>query len=364
MIRKLILSLIVCVNFVGFCWAQEEGFRLVGQMNEIASGRFHLVVDAGNRLDTLGTATLVNGVFEFTGKVEGVKIAYLVMEGRTGGIPVFLENTTIFVKIAGKNVTVDGGKEQELYNKFIELQQILVDAQKVFGQQAQAAARNGREMEVAGIQKRFEEVFKETNGKIETLIKENPNQFVPVYMLFNSIRQLPPEIVKQRFEWLGESARENPYGRGVADFLQTWENVKVGSIAPNFSVRTQEGDSLSLHGVKAKLKLLDFWASWCSPCRQENTNLIGLYRKFHSEGLQIISISIDTDERAWKQAIGEDGMVWFNGSDLLGENSPLLTLYLVHGIPHTILLDENNRIIAKNLRGKELEKKIAELLHD
>ena len=169
----------------------------------------------------------------------------------------------------------------------------------------------------------------------------------------------------QLAEWynlLGEKAKATFYGKFVDTRLGQYRNVTVGGIAPDFEAPLADGGSFSLYGTKAKVKLIDFWASWCNPCRQENKNLPKIYKKYQKKGLEIISFSLDNKKQAWLKAIKEDNMTWINVSDLKGSASGVANLYSVKAIPQTLLLDEKNRIIARNLRGKALEKKIAEVL--
>ena len=140
------------------------------------------------------------------------------------------------------------------------------------------------------------------------------------------------------------------------------ESLSVGRVAPDFTVQTPEGKSFTMYSVKAKLKIIDFWASWCGPCRGENPHVVEIYKEYHPKGLEIFGVSLDNNKEAWVKAIADDGLVWKHGSDLKGWQSAPAQLYSVTGIPHTVLLDENNKIIAKNLRGDELKQKIAELL--
>ena len=135
--------------------------------------------------------------------------------------------------------------------------------------------------------------------------------------------------------------------------------MEPGSVAPDFQGTTLEGTTVSLHGIKAKLKLIDFWASWCGPCRQEMPNVSKIYKKYHEAGLEIIGVSLDRKADEWAKALKEEKMAWPN---IMDEQQQIGARYFVRGIPHTILLDENNRILVKDLRGKALEKKIAELL--
>jgi thiol-disulfide isomerase/thioredoxin len=138
--------------------------------------------------------------------------------------------------------------------------------------------------------------------------------------------------------------------------------VSVGKIAPEIMSQTVDGGSFKLSSLRGKYVLVDFWASWCAPCRQENPNVKKLYDKYKNKGFEIVSISFDKDPAAWKAAIAEDKMNWLQVSDLLEFKSPAATTYIISAIPSTFLLDKEGRIVAKNLRGSALEKKLAELV--
>jgi thiol-disulfide isomerase/thioredoxin len=140
------------------------------------------------------------------------------------------------------------------------------------------------------------------------------------------------------------------------------EIVSVGKIAPAIEYKDATGKAVSLANFKGKYLLLDFWASWCGPCRAENPNVVKMYQKYKSKGFEILSISLDQDENAWKEAIKKDGLIWNHVSDLNYSQQTLATNYNVQAIPKTFLLDKDGKIIAKNLRGKALEDKLAELL--
>ena len=135
-----------------------------------------------------------------------------------------------------------------------------------------------------------------------------------------------------------------------------------GKIAPDFSLPNVEGDTISLHKMRGKVKLVDFWASWCAPCRKEMPNLVKLYKHYQTKGLEILGVSIDDKADAWKKACFEEGITWKSVRTPEGSKSPILQQYMIQSIPFTILLDADNRIVAVNLRGKALEDKIAEML--
>ena len=142
------------------------------------------------------------------------------------------------------------------------------------------------------------------------------------------------------------------------------KKADIGGVAPNFSASSPDGNQLALNDVLGKYTIIDFWASWCKPCRRENPNVVKVYEEYHDKGLNIISVSLDKagQKERWIKAIEADKMNWEHVSNLKGWNEPIAKMYNVRSIPATFLLDENGTIIAKNLRGAALGAKIATLL--
>ena len=139
---------------------------------------------------------------------------------------------------------------------------------------------------------------------------------------------------------------------------QKASKLAIGSEAPDFVLSTPEGKPLALSSFRGKVVMIDFWASWCGPCRKENPNVVAMYKKLHSKGFEIYGVSLDDDKDKWLNAIKTDGLVWNHASDLKGFENQVAKLYGVDGIPFTILLDKEGKIIEKGLRGKELEAKV------
>jgi len=150
--------------------------------------------------------------------------------------------------------------------------------------------------------------------------------------------------------------------RQLVNKVNATKRIAIGAIAPGFVSTDTSGQKVDLNGDRGKYTLVEFWASWCAPCREESPTLVRLYNQYKDKGFTILSVSIDKNTTAWKNAIRQDGYTWGNVCDLDGYGGPTAALYTVTAIPNNFLLDKNGRIIAKNLRGKMLESKLAELM--
>jgi thiol-disulfide isomerase/thioredoxin len=151
--------------------------------------------------------------------------------------------------------------------------------------------------------------------------------------------------------------------RQLVNKVNATKRIAIGAIAPGFVSTDTAGKKIDLKGYRGKYTFVEFWASWCAPCREESPTLVRLYNEYKDKGFAILSVSIDKNTAQWKNAIRQDGYTWGNVCDLNGYGGPVAALYTVTAIPNSFLLDKDGRIIAKNLRGKVLESKLAELMN-
>jgi thiol-disulfide isomerase/thioredoxin len=151
--------------------------------------------------------------------------------------------------------------------------------------------------------------------------------------------------------------------RQLVNKVNATKRIAIGAIAPGFVSTDTSGKKIDLKGYRGKYTFVEFWASWCAPCREESPTLVRLYNEYKDKGFAILSVSIDKNTAQWKNAIRQDGYTWGNVCDLNGYGGPVAALYTVTAIPNSFLLDKDGRIIAKNLRGKVLESKLAELMN-
>ena len=170
--------------------------------------------------------------------------------------------------------------------------------------------------------------------------------------------------IRDAFNTYPDNIKKSDLGKYINKLILTKGATEIGGKAPNFVGTTPEGKKLSLTQAMGKVTIIDFWASWCRPCRMENPYVVQIYNKYHDRGLNIIGVSLDKDKRAWLRAIKDDGLKWQHVSSLKYWNEPIAKQYGVMSIPQTFIIDAKGIIRAKNLRRQELEKKIKELLEE
>lgn len=357
--RKLLLSIVAASMTLAACNAQS-GYKVTGTVEGMPDGKAIIATVNGSTLDTLAKADVKNGSFEFTGNVSEPTGAYIMVIGQRGAIPFMLENANITISAGQAGLTVTGSEGQKIYDQFMAINATAQQEAMKLQQEFQAA--NGDQAKIQAIQEAYAKLMTDVQAKETELIKANLDSYVSAFVIASGMGQMEYEQLKERYNLLGEKAKAGAQGKAIAAQIAKLESTAIGQIAPNFTITTPEGESISLYDIKGKVKLIDFWASWCGPCRGENPHVVEIYKEYHPKGLEIFGVSLDNNKEAWVKAIADDGLVWKHGSDLKGWQSAPAQLYSVTGIPHTVLLDENNKIIAKNLRGDELKQKIAELL--
>jgi peroxiredoxin len=196
-------------------------------------------------------------------------------------------------------------------------------------------------------------------------LRDNPNSLVAVYALYRDYSyRMSSGDIKKNLALLNPGLLRTPYAEILQKLISTREVVSIGKPAPDFTVPGMDGTPVTLSKmIKGhKYLLLDFWASWCGPCRHENPNIVRAYRKFHDKGFDILSVSLDRNREAWITAAKKDGLIWHHASELKYWNSAAATLYGIRSIPANVLIDANGIIVGRNLRGDDLQVTLEGLL--
>ncbi len=315
--------------------------------------------------DTLGNVLSADGTFLFEGSVKEPVMAEIVAPDTRLRVPILVENSEFKVEANIPDVStyaIDGGgvlqqQRNELRKKELEIKvqkdSMRLEYEKIYGNDYFG------KLQIRGLLSKMDERYSEVESDF---VRQHDN-LVGAAVVYGRMQTFyRAKRLHERYALLGENARKTVPGLLMKPYVDKESRIIVGGTAPDFKMVTPEGDSLSLYDIKAKVKILDFWASWCGPCRAENPNVRKIYRKYKDAGLEIVSVSFDTKKEAWIRAIQEDKLNWIHLSDLKGWSSVASDLYEVHGIPYVFVLDENNRIIAESLRGEALEECIAAAL--
>jgi peroxiredoxin len=208
----------------------------------------------------------------------------------------------------------------------------------------------------------YNAIVSSSNRKLIEKIDKNSDKYASLM----AIQALEPDKYSDVYRNLDAGlGKKYPNDKNVKlfhDVVQSMMATTVGQPAPDINLPSPEGKEIALSSLRGKVVLIDFWASWCGPCRKEMPNVVKAYSKFKARGFEIYGVSLDQDKSRWIEAIEKDGITWPQVSDLKQWSSEVVRQYNIQGIPFTILLDKEGKILAKNLRGPELEQKLAEVL--
>ncbi len=243
---------------------------------------------------------------------------------------------------------------------------LLVGPLAVFAQQGQFTDPVSKK-ELAKLKKQVDSMNRIIREEIFLkYAKENPASPIAIFALDNAVGgggELDPENIGPVFDHLSEANRTSEKGLAFQARIEGARKTSVGHMAPDFTQDDTLGKPVSLSSFRGHYVLIDFWASWCAPCRLENPNLVAVYEKYNRKGFQVVGISLDQPgaKDKWLAAIHKDGLTWPQLSDLQFWKNAVAEAYGIKAIPQNFLLDPSGKIIAKSLRGDELEKKLNEI---
>ena len=371
--KNIVYACIALMCLITTAFAQKnEGFIIKGELKNLNDGdKVSLLYRGANYAapDTIVSAFAKDGRFELKGTLKSPEILYLAAGKRKVQGLIFIDNASIQIKGTAdsmRQVTVIGSKAND---DFIAFNKALLHfrTQETNLTRAYAKAKQDNdEQAMKHVDEQLNAIELNQEKTIIEICNTQRTSVVTPYLILNTIYSPDPSIYLPLYDRFLPAVKQSKYGKLLKAKLDLLATVAVGQLAPNFSAKTPEGNMLSLKEVtaKGKLTLIDFWASWCGPCRKENPSLVKAYEKYHSKGLNIIGFSLDKKNglEAWKKAIIDDKLSWFHVSDLDYFDSETVKIYGITAIPQSVLIDSTGKIVGKNLRGEELNKKIEDLL--
>ncbi|MCI9844597.1 TlpA disulfide reductase family protein [Flavobacterium pectinovorum] len=391
---KKIKFLGLCMCFFMALMSQAQGkkavadsFQLDGFITGVPDGTSIRLIPGGVHTTELPITEsyLKDGKFTLTGKLDGIRLCNIIFASDRGIIPIVLENAKMKLTATGVVARQDGRitfnyaqLEGSKYNEYFMKETSRVNnelsadyaayyiegSDEMLNEQAAAAqSKNKRVLDSIEGSERYktflekqDAFFKKCATLTNDLILKNKDTFWGPLFMLTQCSYLSPDL-RPIYEQFSPEAQNSYYGQKAKEEL--WPKSLVGVNVENFSLNDKDGKPSTVKNVIAKKKyiLVDFWASWCAPCRKEIPNLKAAYQKYASKGFEIMSVSIDTDQKGWLKALGQENMPWPN----LIDDAKMSKFFNVTAIPATFLMDQNGMIIAEDLRGEALEKKLEEL---
>ncbi|WP_377189912.1 redoxin domain-containing protein [Mucilaginibacter ximonensis] len=355
----------------------QTNYTLNGKVGALSAPAKAYLVYYPSDSEHIDSAAINSGAFSFKGTIDAPMNAYLIINKkgngiRTSGLQVtnlYLENGVIKVsspdsltnaKIQGGLINADNARLQAALKPVSDK----IEAINKEYQAAPAEKRNSKEF-IEDIQKRYQGLMDEKKQASLAFAKANPNSLMSLFAIKN-VQGATPDVaeIEPAFNALSAKVKSTKSGVEYATEIAKLKRLALGAMAPDFTQADTAGKQVSLHDFKGKYVLVDFWASWCGPCRAENPNVVAAYGKYNAKGFNIIGVSLDQPgaKDKWLKAIHDDHLSWTQVSDLKFWKNDVAQLYSIQSIPQNFLVGPDGKIVAKNLRGEDLENKLKELL--
>ncbi|WP_109298734.1 thioredoxin-like domain-containing protein [Aquimarina sp. AU474] len=370
------IVLLASILLIVACQKEEKGYLITADAEGFADGSEIYVnaISQSNRPVIIDTAIVKEGKVRIElPPAESNDFNYLTFKNLSGNVLFLAENNPIHITIykdSLRSSVVKGGTENKLFFEYLSTLKLFNEEKLELNTQYQIASKLKEADKALKIATQREELIEKEKQYRKDFADKNNSSIVAVMALTDllNLKVVSAKEAKSQFTALADTLKTSRLGKNLdrlinnAMAVSMQKRIDIGSAAEDFSAPSPNGQTLSLKGSMGKVTIIDFWASWCKPCRIENPNVVKVYNKYHDKGLNIIGVSLDKKQESWTKAIADDNLDWNHVSNLQFWQDPIARAYGVRSIPATFILDEKGNVIAKNLRGPALEKKISELL--
>lgn len=358
---------------------KTDGYVINGTAEGVYNGmRVYLkAADERGTQTPQDTAIVMDGTFKFEGKVEYPQMWFLSVNNVGGFVPVMMENEAIDVQFNKDDVEaskVTGTKSNEVVKEYTQGFDKLMEKRNEMNTQFRTLMTPSDSVTKAKLSGDYAKINQELQDYPLQFLKDHNDNYFSLSLIENILKSNPVEFkpIDNAYANLDNEIKNSVYGQMVGSKIDAIKKqneslamLNIGNEAPNFTAPNPDGKQVALNEIRGKATIIDFWASWCKPCRMENPNVVKVYNKYHDKGLEIISVSLDRpgQKEQWLQAIKDDKLTWHHVSNLQYFTDPVAQQYNIQSIPATYILDADGKIVAKSLRGQALEDKIAEMLN-
>ena len=364
-IMRNLFAILVIALAVFSCQPAKNEFLIKGTFAGVETGKVYLQKLVDGRPQSIDTADISDGKFTFKGKMEIPDIRFLRLNEQDYFAQLFIDNSNITIsakKDSLRNTKITGSPTQDIFQTYVnEMEKLNKD---VMGLQSkyQNAITSGNTQDADKAKIDYMAMIENNKVYTKNFVKEHSNSVVSAYI---TLVQLSSQIDGAELDSItSKFAPEISTSEYVIKLKQMVEDQKktaIGAVAPDFTMNDTMDKPIQLSSLRGKVVLVDFWASWCGPCRQENPNVVKLYQQYKDKGFEILGVSLDRTKEEWLKAIQDDKLTWLHVSDLKYWQNSAAQLYAVNAIPQSFLLDKDGKIIGKGLRGDDLAKKLGEL---
>ncbi len=362
-----------------FAAAQNPNFTITGKIGNLNKPAKIYLDYSSDGVGKSDSCELVDGTFKFTGHIENIASGRITLSREgirdkeiygAGGL-----GDVIYPSFGKENIRINSADSlfnakwtnSKVYDESIAFIKAVGPPVMTIHHHANAALTRATPEQKAdtlffkALDKKVTEMQASRRKKIVEFALANPNSYFAMYSLSEANYLAKPEVILSVFNKMSEALRLSYNGQSLYKMLSADKVTALGATAPNFTQKDVDGKPVSLSDYKGKYVLVEFWASWCAPCRAESPNLLKQYAAYKDKGFEILGVSVDSDKAKWLEAIKKDGLTWTQVSDLKGWESDARKVYGISGVPANFLVSPDGKIVGAHLTGEKLNQKLAKI---